>query len=194
MTFEQEIYKKINQGERVYTFEQFLYNKLPVKKMYLNSPYYKILGWLKRDFCIGQLSSTVAYNVKRYINWLWENNKLKVESSYCNPHCRFLKIEEFLFLLYYDGTIKNIKTKDWIKNPAKNKDGYRTYNGKLVHRLMAEAWFKNWDSKYEVNHIDKDRSNNNIENLELVDNQNNIKHRDGLPYEALPRYYTKSKR
>ena len=59
---------------------------------------------------------------------------------------------------------------------------------------MAEAWFENWDSKYEVNHIDKDRSNNNIENLELVDNQNNIKHRDGLPYEALPRYYTKSKR
>ena len=68
MTFEQEIYKKINQGERVYTFEQFLYNKLPVKKMYLNSPYYKILGWLKRDFCIGQLSSTAAYNVKKYIN------------------------------------------------------------------------------------------------------------------------------
>ena len=43
-----------------------------------------------------------------------------------------------------------------------------------------------------ISKIQKD--NNNIEYLELVDNQNNIKHRDGLPYEALPRYYTKSKR
>ena len=194
MTFEQEIYKKINKGEKVYTFEQFLYNKLSPKKMrQCNYAYQKVLGWLKRDFCQGNLSSTVSYGVKKYINWLWENNKLKIESSYCNPHCRVLKLPELWFVLYYDGTIKNIKTKDIIKNPTKNKDGYCTYNGKLVHRLMAEAWFKNWDPKYEAKHKDKDRSNNNIENLELVDNQNNIKHRDGLPYEALPRYYTESK-
>ena len=193
MTFEIEIYNKLNKGERVYTFQQFLFNKLPASKMYLNEPYNKVKRWLIRDFKIQKLSPTLNYQAKKYINWLWENNKLKIESSYCNPHCRVLKLPELWFVLYYDGTIKNIKTKDIIKNPTKNKDGYCTYNGKLVHRLMAEAWFKNWDPKYEVNHKDKDRSNNNIENLELVDNQNNIKHRDGLPYEALPRYYTESK-
>ena len=72
-------------------------------------------------------------------------------------------------------------------------DGYAVYNGNLVHRLMAEAWLKNPDpNEYiEVNHKDKNRSNNNIENLEWVDHENNILHRDGKPYWAAPRYYTK---
>ena len=55
---------------------------------------------------------------------------------------------------------------------------------------MAEAWFENWDPCLEVNHIDRNRTNNNIQNLELVDHYNNLLHRDGKSYESKLRMYT----
>ena len=48
MTFELEIYNKLNRGERVYTFQQFLFNKLPANKMHLNEPYNKVKRCLLR--------------------------------------------------------------------------------------------------------------------------------------------------
>ena len=187
MTFEIEIYNKLNKGERVYTFQQFLFNKLPASKMYLNEPYNKVKRWLIRDFKIQKLSPTLNYQAKKYINWLWENNKLQIETLSCTPNCRRLGD----YILYYDGTVRNAKTQGGkVINPVLNEQGYATYGGKLLHRLMAEAWFTNWDPSLEVNHKDKNRTNNNIENLELIDHENNILHRDGKDYYAFPRCYT----
>ena len=54
------------------------------------------------------------------------------------------------------------------------------YNGKqyykTVHRLVAETYIENPDNLPQVNHIDKDRTNNNVENLEWCDNQQNSEH------------------
>lgn len=57
--------------------------------------------------------------------------------------------------------------------------GYRLVNlqGRLwyVHRLMAIT-FLNASEVFEVNHIDKDKSNNCLDNLELVTHSQNLHH------------------
>lgn len=45
-----------------------------------------------------------------------------------------------------------------------------------VHRLMAEVWLSNFDSELTVNHIDGNKHNNRIENLELVSSWDNVRH------------------
>lgn len=49
-----------------------------------------------------------------------------------------------------------------------------------VHRLVAEAFLEKQEGKDFVNHIDRDRKNNNLNNLEWVNVRENILY--SLPY------------
>lgn len=70
------------------------------------------------------------------------------------------------------------------KRPQKTNDGYLriqlSYKTKvkniLIHRIVAETFLENPTSKKYVNHIDKNKENNNITNLEWVTHSENMIH------------------
>ena len=96
----------------------------------------------------------------------------------------------------YEGTYQvsnlgNIKTFNWkntgkerVMRPAVDGSGYlRTMLAKdgvnktvKIHRLIAETFIDNPENKAEVNHIDGNKTNNRVDNLEWSTRAENINH------------------
>ena len=78
------------------------------------------------------------------------------------------------------GYVKHIK----IKNQTINRYGYMTtklcFKGKCrrltIHRLVAKAFIPNPNKYSQVNHIDGNKKNNSVTNLEWVSAAQNTKH------------------
>lgn len=109
----------------------------------------------------------------------------------------YRKIKEYdNYLIGSNGTIKQLYYKiidscnrtheypEKLMSISDNGKGYKvvglTKNGVTkkfyVHRLVAEAFVPNPNNYYYVNHIDRDTSNNNYNNLEWCTVKQNVNH------------------
>ena len=80
-----------------------------------------------------------------------------------------------------EGQVRNKKTQRILKpslsnqylriNLRKNKKTYQKY----IHRLVAENFLEQLDG-FEVNHKDKNKLNNNVNNLEWISHKANVQH------------------
>jgi hypothetical protein len=93
------------------------------------------------------------------------------------------------YLIYDDGRIYSRKRNGWkggFIQPKPSKHGYLrialsdgTYKPKKysIHRLVAEHYLPNIENKPQVDHIDRDKTNNHVSNLRWVTQEENNQNR-----------------
>ncbi len=79
------------------------------------------------------------------------------------------------YIVYSDGRIWSNLRNRFLVHSINKKTGYVTAGG-YIHRLVAECFIPNPLNKRCVNHIDGNKLNNDLSNLEWVTHSENHKH------------------
>jgi len=97
------------------------------------------------------------------------------------------------YIIYSNGSVYSKHFKRLINRRVAGSHGYIAIllDGEqhLMHRLIAQTFIPNPENKREVNHIDGNKLNNDVSNLEWVTSSENQKHafRIGLKNNHHPR-------
>ena len=100
------------------------------------------------------------------------------------------------YILYEDGKIYNKKRKKFL-SPSPNNDGYLRVQlwkkGKekkyLVHRLLGLHFIPNPNNYPQIDHIDRNNTNNNLSNLRWATNSMNGKNKGDFKNNKLKQKY-----
>jgi hypothetical protein len=87
---------------------------------------------------------------------------------------------EGLYAVDEHGSVWSYRKNNLLK-PLLSSTGYNKVNlwkdekmkAHLVHRLVSQAFLENYSEDLQVDHIDRNKQNNNISNLRMVTNQKN---------------------
>jgi hypothetical protein len=98
-------------------------------------------------------------------------------------------MEKFIFegryIIYSDGRIWSIKRNKFLK-PSLHHTGYTRISvdkkTHRIHRLVAESFIPNPNNLPFINHINKIKTDNRIENLEWCTPRRNVEHSYGTKY------------
>ena len=101
-------------------------------------------------------------------------------------------IEDFpIFSISRDGVIMNNETGKILKS-YKDTPGYLRFylsgKSKLLHRLLALAFIPNPENKPFIDHINRDRSDNRLENLRWATSSENNQNRSIKPNKLREQY------
>lgn len=123
----------------------------------------------------------LKYFPEEYIKY-----KIKELENLTNTRWKRIKKFESLYLINEYGKIYKLDF-DGFSEGSLKENGYVRFtlmfnNGKskkdyYVHRLVAETFIPNPENKPEVNHIDGDKTNNHVSNLEWVTRSENGIHK-----------------
>ena len=80
--------------------------------------------------------------------------------------------------LYKGINFKQEITKDGYRRVVLMKEGVKQRY--MIHRLVAQAFIENIENKPYINHIDGDKGNNVVSNLEWCTNSENVLHADSI--------------
>lgn len=102
-----------------------------------------------------------------------------------NIKTKYTKLEEYPnYLIYNDGRVYSLLRNKFLK-PSSQPRGYYVYrlktkNGQFktkdAHRLIAQAFLTDYSDALQVNHINGNKHDNNITNLEMVTASENMIH------------------
>lgn len=88
------------------------------------------------------------------------------------------------YLVTVDGKIFSLKSMRFLSQNNKTKAGYPRvqmfneygFKWQTIHRLVAETYLPNPENKAQVNHMDGNKANNMLCNLEWMTQSENIQH------------------